>query len=176
MKIITVIVGIILAAAGIYCFVTPIATFASVGWIIGIVLLIAGINLIINYFTMRRSDNVYAWDLLLGIITILFSLFILYGQFARLALDSFIIILFGVWILVSGISRIVSGMKMKKNRVKNSSWLSAVILGVLSVLAGIYGFVNPMVFALTIGWIIGFVIILNGINLLSFGLSMNSGK
>ena len=174
MKIFTIIVGVLLLIAGFYSAVTPVSTFLTIGWLIGVVLLITGISLIIGYFQQRKNANVNAWDLLGGIITTAFALFVLYGQFARMVVDSFIIILFGIWVLVIGLIRIFSGLQLKK--LGYSGWIWAIIIGIISVLMGIYGFMNPFVFKFAIGWMIGFILIMSGINILGFAFAMDSKK
>lgn len=171
MKILTIIMGIILTVGGFYALASPVSTFASIGWVIGVLLLIAGINIIADYFMMRKSKAMGAGDLLGGILTIALSLLILYGQFTRIVLDAFIIIAFGIWVLITGIIRIVAGLNHRK--MGDSFWLWIVLLGVLSVILGVYGFFNPMVFAFAIGWMIGFFIIMQGINLMSLGFALS---
>lgn len=170
MRILTIVMGLLLTVGGVYSVLTPVSTFASIGWVIGVLLLIAGINIIIDFFTLRKTGMIGIWDLLGGILTIGLSFLILYGQFARIALDAFIIIAFGVWVLVSGILRIVAGLNHRKYG--DGIWIWAVLMGILSVLLGIYGFFNPIVFAFAIGWMVGFFIIMQGVNLITLGVAL----
>ena len=172
----TIIMGVLLTIGGFFCMLTPFSTFRSVGWIIGVVLLVAGINLIVDYFMHRKNGGVTSWDLLGGILTVVLALFILYrhGYYGNL-LDSLIVVLFGVWMLLSGIFRIAGSMQLKKVGV--SSWFWILLSGVVSLVLGIYGLVNPYVFKFAIGWMLGFYIIMQGINMLTLGFAIGkNGK
>ena len=173
MKAITIFMGVILTIGGFFCMLAPISTFRTIGWAIGVVLLIAGINLVIDFFTHRKRRGVTGWDLLGGLLTVALALFILYRHgYAGNLLDELIIILFGVWMLFSGIFRIAGGMRLKE--LGEKSWFWIIISGTVSLVLGIYGLVNPYVFKFAIGWMIGFSIIMQGINMLTLAFAMNS--
>lgn len=170
MKILTIIVGVILVIGGFFSIATPLNTFTTLGWVIGILLLIAGINIIVDYFMLRKAKSLGMGDLLVGVLTVALALFVLYGQIARVALDAILIVLFGAWVLIGGIMRIVASLNHKKNG--DSFWIWIMLFGILSVIVGVYGFFNPVVFAFAIGWMIGFLIIMQGINLIGLGFTI----
>ena len=174
MKIVTILMGVILVIGGFYSIATPIGTFAAIGWVIGILLMVSGINIIVDYFMLRKVKGLGVWDLFGGILTIILSFVVLYGQIARIALDAIIIVLFGIWVLVTGVLRIIASLNHKKNG--DSFWIWIMLLGILSIIAGVYGFFNPVVFAFAIGWMIGFLIIMQGINLIGLGFTINTKK
>lgn len=171
MKIITIIMGFLLIGGGVYSLTAPISTFSAIGWLIGVLLLLAGINIIVDFFAHRKSGTVTSGDLISGILTVGLALFILYGQFARFALDAFIIIAFGIWIILTGLLRIYASMRLKQ--ISEPGWIWIFLFGALSVILGIYGMFNPMVFAFAIGWMIGFFFIMQGINLIGFGFTIH---
>ena len=173
MKIFTILMGVLLTIGGFACLITPFSTFASVGWLIAIVLMVVGFNIITGYFISRKTGAMSGWDLVGGILTIALAMFILYGHFARVVLDTFIIAIFAVWVLASGFIRIITGLNMK--RMGTKSWIWIVIFGGLSLLMGIYGLFNPYIFKFAIGWMLGFFITMQGINLLGVGFTMGSG-
>ena len=175
MKAMTIFMGILLTIGGFFCMLTPLITFRTIGWIIGVVLLVAGINMVADYFAHRKNGGVTSWDLIGGILTILLALFILYRHgYAGNILDELIVILFGVWMLLSGIFRIAGGIQLKK--IGESAGLWIVIGGIVSVLLGIYGLVNPYVFKFALGWMLGFYIIMQGVNMLTLAFAMGKNK
>ena len=175
MKAMTIFMGVLLTIGGFFCMLTPLSTFRTIGWVIGVVLLIAGINMVADYFGHRKGGGVTSWDLLGGILTIILSLFILYRHgYAGNLLDELIVILFGVWMLLSGMFRIAGGVKLKQ--LGESSWIWIIIGGVVSVLLGVYGLVNPYVFKFALGWMLGFFIIMQGINMLTLAFAMGNNK
>ena len=170
MKIITIIMGIFLTIGGFFVFRTPVQTFFSIGWIIGILLLISGINIIMDHFILKKGNVKGHWDLVGGILTILMGFLLLYSQIAEIALNNIILFIFGSWVLISGIIRIVVSFQHRKSGEK--IWIWIFIMGVISILLGVYGFVNPMVFKFAIGFMIGFFIMMQGINLIGLGFSI----
>ena len=170
MRIFTIIIGVFLTIGGFYVFRAPVEAFFSLIWILGILLLITGINIIIDYFMMRKSGIKGVWDLIGGILTILVSLFILYGHFAQLAMSTFIIFVFGGWVIISGIMRIFVSLQHKQNGER--IWIWIMIMGIISILLGVYGFINPMVFKMAIGFMLGFMIMMQGINMIGLGISL----
>ena len=170
MRIFTIIMGIFLTIGGFYVFTAPVNAFFSIIWIFGILLMITGINIIIDHFAMKKSGMKGYWDLVGGILTIILSLFILYGHFAQIALQGFIIFVFGAWVLISGIIRIFVSLQHKKNGER--IWIWIMIMGILSVVLGVYGFVNPVVFKMAIGFMLGFFILMQGINMIGLGISL----
>lgn len=171
MKVFTIIWGILLAIGGFFSLLMPFATFRTVGWVIGIVLLISGFNLITDYFIHRKTKKVSKWDLLTGVLTIGVALFIFYGYFARTVLDTVVVVIFAIWILGSGIFRIASGLNLKRSG--NKSWVWIMILGIVTLLMGVYGIFNPYIFKFAIGWMIGLFILMQGINMVGLGIVMN---
>ena len=174
MRIFTILIGLFLAAGGFYLFLTPVSTFYSIGWFIGVLLLVTGINIIVDHFILKKNGIKGAGDLIGGALTILLAVLIIYSQFARLALDSFIIVAFGAWVFISGIIRIFVSMQHKKSGEK--VWIWIFILGVISVFLGIYGFVNPAMFKMAIGMMVGFFITMQGINMIGLGISLGGKK
>ena len=175
MKAITIFMGVLLTIGGFFCMLAPISTFRTIGWAIGVVLLIAGINLVIDFFTHRKGKGVTSWDLVGGLLTIALALFILYRHgYQGNLLDILLITLFGVWMLFSGIFRIAGGIKLKQ--LGESAWLWVIIGGVASLVLGIYGLVNPYVFKFAIGWMIGFFVIMQGINMLTLAFAMGQNS
>ena len=42
MKILGIITGLLLIISGVYCFMHPVLTFASLGWLVGLAVIISG--------------------------------------------------------------------------------------------------------------------------------------
>ena len=167
----TIVMGALLTLGGIFCLIAPVDTFRMIGWLIGFLLLVAGVNLVVDYFTLRKNGSVNMWDLVGGLFTIILALIILYRHgYARNFLDDFIVVVFGVWMLFSGVFRIASAIQLKK--AKESVWFLVLLGGVFALLLGVYGLFNPYVFKFAIGIMIGFFIIMQGLSLLGLGFMM----
>ncbi|MDR1515188.1 MAG: DUF308 domain-containing protein [Synergistaceae bacterium] len=176
MKTITIVIGCLLAAGGIYCMVTPGATFLRVGWLVGVLLLASGINSIAACF-FGRSENkkggAIIWDLLGGVFTTLLAAVILANGYARFATDIALIYIFAGWMTLVGTLRILAALKLKSAALP-WGWIAA--FGVLSVLLGVYSFFHPVFMAFTIGVLIGLQMLTQGLNMVAFALSMPGKK
>lgn len=174
MKIITIVLGVILVIGGIFCMVYPAATFSTLGWLVGILLLISGVNAVANYVRGRKVGLANVWDLVYGILTLILATVILFSPLAAGITDVILIYMFAFWLLIGGIIRIVGSIALM--RLKNRGWIWMIILGLLMVVLGIYSFFHPMVNAIAMGWMMGFFIIFQGFNLIGIGSTLGGGS
>ena len=116
MRILTIISGILMVLSGVFCFVNPGQTFLALAFIIGIVMVINGIIHTMAYLIGRgfhnRGDN-NGWILTDALITLLLGILVLCNQ---LVADTVIPMVFGMWILVSGILRIEAATRIDRVR------------------------------------------------------------
>lgn len=63
-KIITMITGILTVLLGFYAVVRPMRTFLAIGWILGMLLFVNGIELVILFIVKReeRYRRMYSWS------------------------------------------------------------------------------------------------------------------
>lgn len=168
MKIVTISAGIILTITGIWCFAHPGATFMSVAFILGISMLLSGLlNVGVSIILFLRNVEQTLWQLAEGILTTILSVLIL---FDLLITNGIVIIFFGMWVLFSGVLRIMASLGIK--RLKIAGWYWGIISGTLSIVAGIFAFVNPLATGLTMALIIGCAFILQGANGIVTGLQI----
>ena len=59
LKIIILITGILTVLLGIYTLVRPMRTFLSIGWILGILLFVNGINLWLSLYLKKRKKSAH---------------------------------------------------------------------------------------------------------------------
>lgn len=69
--------------------------------------------------------------------------------------------IFGMWLLFGGISRFVSSFDLQRLGVRGWGWFT--VLGILLTAAGILSFYDPISGAMALSWIVGLVLILQGI-------------
>lgn len=170
MKIFTIIMGILLILGGISCVFMPGITFLSIAWILGICFLVMGVNICIAYFHERKKEESSIWDLVSGGLTILFGVLLLTNVYAKFLTEAMIIYGFVFWLLATGGMRIAASIQLKRAGVKY--WIWMFLVGALTIIIGVYALFHPGVTARALGYLIGIVVIIQGINLLSFGLSM----
>ena len=152
---------------GIYILNNPVEMLAGISLWIGILILFTGILGIFGWIFAgkeHRDTGALIWSLL----SVVFGLIILGNLLAAMKA---VTVIFGIWILATGFSLLSSGWKVKK---ENSMGWFLVIVGILSLIAGIMMIVNIGSGAAGVATILGFQVILSGIALiiLSFAKKM----
>lgn len=158
-----------LTAAGILCFMNPGATFLSLAFVLGVVMLFSGLSSIMSYMADRKhkSREVTQWRLAEGFITTILGGVVLSNQ---LVTDAMIPIFFGMWILFSGTLRILASYTLKECGI--TSWKWGLLWGIISVVTGMGSFVRPIVAAVALSMVLGAFFLLQGINVIVLGMHM----
>lgn len=152
------ITAVLLIATGIVCFCCPAETLAGISIFLGISLLISGIGSIASYFTAKKIMLSAGWLLLGGIATVVLGILVLSNSSM---VAGALPIMFGMWIIVMGLIRIMSAFDMK--RLGFNGWWSDVLWGALLIILGVLSFYQPIVSAVMITIITGVFFVLNGI-------------
>ncbi len=175
MRILTIVSGILMALTGVFCFMNPGQTFLSLAFVIGLVMVINGLIHALAYFIGRglhnKGDN-NGWILTDALITLLLGILILCNQ---LVADAAITMVFAVWMFVSGILRIEAATHINKEK-KRSNFRTTMITGVVTLLVGIFGFINPLVIWMTTAVLLGMFLLMQGINIIELGIHMPHEK
>ena len=158
-RILNIVAGILLIAAGIYCLCNEDVAVLSAGLMFGIFMLAAGIAEIVVFAGTSGVLIGSGWLLLDGVLTVIMSLFLLFNQWFTLLSLPF---LFTVWLMFSGISRFVSAFDLHALGVRGWGWVLAV--GILLMVAGFLCMMDPWVSAAAVGVTIGLVFILEGVS------------
>ncbi|MGN0702709.1 MAG: HdeD family acid-resistance protein [Lentihominibacter sp.] len=171
MKGLTIASGIIMIAAGAFCFVNPGQTFMTMAFVIGTVMALCGIIHVMAYTIGRtphgKGDN-NGWILIDALLTLLLGILVLFNQ---LTVDMAIPMVFGMWVLVSGLLRLEAASRIDRQR-KPGNFKATLITGIITVVIGFLGFVNPFVTYVSIISILGFFMLVQGINSVELGFNM----
>ena len=171
MKGLTIVSGIIMIAAGAFCFINPGQTFMTMAFVIGTVMALFGIIHVLAYVIGRtphgKGDN-NGWILIDALLTLLLGILVLFNQ---LTVDMAIPMVFGMWVLVSGLLRLEAASRIDRQR-KPGNFKAALITGVITVVMGLLGFINPFVTYVSIIPILGFFMLIQGINSIELGFNM----
>ena len=175
MRILTIVSGILILLTGAFCLMNPGQTFLSLAFIIGLVMVINGLIHTLAYFIGRglhnKGDN-NGWILTDALITLLLGILILCNQ---LVADAAITMVFAVWMFVSGILRIEAATHINKEK-KRFNFRITMFTGVLTVLVGLFGFINPLVIWMTTAVLLGIFLVMQGINIIELGIHMPHEK
>lgn len=158
MKVVTIILGVLLAILGIVCIFSPGSTFLATGYLLAILLLVYGIIGIINVARKYSSPI----SLFASIPAVIIGVIAVFFPGSAEAFDILLLYLFAAWLVVQGIVNIIMSIR---TRIFNRAWVFELILGIISVIVGGYSFAHPQISAFAIG-------ILVGIYLIEIGISM----
>ncbi len=156
--------GIIILVISILVIFNPLHGFLSFVWLVGILLLVTGIETIIsNVYKPTKSRftgiSLGAAIIVIAIIAITFPL-----------LASIIVIsLLAIALLFSGISRIIHGIDEKHN--KNWRWGFIMVSGILSIGLSVLIMIFPVFGIAIAGLLIGISLLVAGIQMITSGLS-----
>lgn len=157
-KILTVLIGILYIALGIYLVTQPKETLYTFALIIGITFIIGGV---LNIFNHIFKKNIKDSNLILGIIDLLFGL-LLITKF--LFTTTTIIYVIASFLLVRGIISLILGIMIKKEM--GNFGANLIINSIFTILFSIYFFISPLITVLTITVMYGIMMILIGINII----------
>lgn len=164
MKIFRIIIGVLLVISGISALFTPAKTFLSLAWIIGVMLIVSGVSSFISYFGERKSKNYSILYLINAIFTFIIGMVLISNAFIYVFTELVLVYIFAAWLTASGVLQMGLALDNKKNKIK---WIAIFIAGVINVIIGIYSFFNPLLLALSIGFLMGMWFISLGIGLLT---------
>lgn len=175
MRVLTIISGALMILSGVFCFMNTGQTFLAMAFIIGIVMVLNGGIHILGYIMGRglnnRGDN-NGWILVDGVITLMLGVLVLANQ---LVADTSINMVFGMWLLVSGVLRLEASSRINFiNKKKN--FVITFVTGLLTTLLGVFGFVNPLVAFVSTIVLLGVFMMMQGINAIELGIDMPHEK
>ena len=112
--------------------------------------LVSGIMDVVTYIGVGGALPGSGWILADGILTIILSFFVLGNQaFTAVSLP----FIFGIWIIFSGITRLVNAMEFQRVGAQGWGWM--IVHGILDILFGILCFLEPLAGSIAIGILVG---------------------
>lgn len=159
----SIITSIILAIIGAVMFLHSEATVKIIAYGLGALLLLTGAIKIVEYFIHKGSYDLFNYDLVYGIISIVFGLVLVINT---KALEGLLGIILGTWIIYSSLMRFGLSLKLKAFEVK--TWIPMLIIAILMMICGIYILFVPNVIIGTLGVILFIYSVMDIIEGLSF--------
>ncbi len=169
MVVLSVIFGVIMIFAGISAMCTPLVTFLSAGYFIGILMFMYGIAGIVKAF-QKRSD---AFQTVMSVLALIAGIVSIARPGSTLAIDGVLIYCVAFWFLLRGILAATAAFQTRKF---NKGWIWGLIIGIAGILLGVYTFIHPMFTAVTTGILIGLYFVEAGIDLIVFATAMGAIK
>ena len=162
MRTLSILAGVLLIAAGIFCLCNKQAAVVSAGVVLGVFMLCAGIVEIVLFSVVGGLVLGAGWLLLDGVLTVLLSMLLLFNRwFTMVSLP----LLFTLWLLFTGVTRFVSAFDLRVLGVRAWGWVLA--LGIVLLALGIIGLLDPVVSTVAFAITLGVAFILEGLSIVA---------
>lgn len=154
----TLFMGVLYILLGIVALVIPETMEKLLGFLIGVVLIVAGAVSMISYLLRDAHQNYYHNDFLHGLLGILLGIVVLYKVDIIISLVPFLL---GTLVLVSGLSKLQDVIDLK--RLEYGNWIFMLVLAVINIILGLILIFNPMAAATLLFRLIGIGLIFSGL-------------
>ena len=152
-----ILTGILYILLGIVALVIPETMQKTLGYLIGIVLILAGAVSMICYLLRDARDNYYHNEFVFGLVGIVVGVAVLYKVEVIISLIPFIL---GILVLFSGCSKLQDAIDLK--RLGYGSWIGMLVVAAINVILGIVLICNPFKAAVLLFRVLGVGLILSG--------------
>lgn len=150
--------GILYILLGIVALVIPETMERTLGYLLAVVLILAGAVSMIGYLLRDAYQNYYHNDFLHGLLGIGAGILVLFKVDLIIALIPFLL---GILVLVSGCSKLQDVIDMK--RMGYGNWVIMLVFAVCNVVLGILLMCNPFKSAVLLFRLIGIGLIFSGV-------------
>lgn len=150
--------GILYIVLGIMSLALPETMERILGYMIGVVLIVAGAVSMISYLLRDAHQNYYHNDFLHGLIGIAAGILVLVKMEVVIGLISFLL---GVMVLVSGCSKLQDVIDMK--RLNCGNWIVMLVLAAVNVAFGVLLICNPFSWTILLFRLLGAGLIFSGV-------------
>lgn len=150
--------GILIVILGIMMLFTPLDGLMTLALFVGISMLLSGVSEIISFCSEGKGGR-SGWLLVSGILSTLFGLWTMFGR-GTAALVSVIPFIFAVWVMSSGITRIVGSISLKSDGFAQWGWLLG--FGIIQAVLGFLLLFSPVLSAAIVGITLAIMLITHG--------------
>jgi uncharacterized membrane protein HdeD (DUF308 family) len=175
-RILTIGAGVLMTLLGIFSIANSGLSFMSLAFVIGIVLILVGMIECFSYKKSLENEEEKHWLLIEGMTTFILGVVVLTGQ---LAADIAVPVVFGMWIMISGIRGFVILTQVKIDRanvVKDIDYYWDVIVSTLNLVLGLYTFFNNLLYPLSVLAILGLCFVVQGATVIKVGYDLTYVK
>ena len=150
--------GILYILLGIVALVVPETMEKTLGYLLGIVLIIAGGVSMIGYLLRDARENYYRNDFVLGLVGIVVGIIVLLRVEIIISL---IPLLLGIMVIISGCEKFQDVIDMK--RMNSGNWIVMLVLALINLILGLVLIFNPFRAATLMFRMLGIGLIFSGI-------------
>lgn len=148
--------AILTGIIGCILFFVPELTNKVIGYIIGGIFLLYGIDTLLKYFK-RDGAKLFSYSIVFGLLFLLLGLFIIIMPYT---ISAFVTVVFGIYLILMGGNKISCAVALKIGN--HVAWLITLFIGILLITFGLLVITNPFA-SFTITKLIGVFLILSSI-------------
>lgn len=153
--------------SGVFCFAVYINPFSDVAFLIGLVMMLAGIMLTISYLISGRGEKRLTDTALVeGLVTLLYGFAVMNDQVK----DNILIMFFGTWLTLCGITRISQSLYI--SRFNRKHWAKVMPLGIVAAMLGIVMMMPSLLSSMMPLMLVGGAFVINGLSMLVYAMFM----
>ena len=150
--------GVLYILLGVVALLIPETMERFLGYMIGVILILAGAVSMISYLLRDAHQNYYHNDFLHGLIGIVLGIVILYKVNVIISL---VPVVLGVLVLISGLSKLQDVIDLK--RMEYGNWIVMLVLAIINIVLGLVLIFNPMKSAAFLFRLLGVGLIFSGV-------------
>lgn len=151
----SIIMSLVLLILGLLLIFQSEATIVTISYIIGAILIALGALAIIKFIKKVKGVEEINFDIVYGIVTIIFGILIIKNPHA---IASVIPIVIGIGIIINSATKLQYSFELKSH--KSTLWKSTMIISIISTICGIILLFNPFKGAVIITRVIGIFIVI----------------
>jgi len=171
MSVLNIILGVLIVIGAGYVLAMPVISSIAICSILSFFMLVFGIAAIFGYVEAKSAEKVARkhgaaylktgiGSLIFGIAAVVLAILARSSIVGEVLFMQLVSTVFGVWILLDGVSLIVTALLVKKAGAPG--WLASMILGILIVLSGIFCIINCFAGLTAIGVSFGISMLMSG--------------
>lgn len=150
----SLIYSICFVVLGLFLLIKPSTTISLISYVIGGIIVIAGILTFTKCLGNDFKSITFSFDLVYSILSIIAGIIIILNPNA---LASLIPIVLGIWMIINGSFKFQYSFQLKQFKYKN--WILIFIIAIMMIILGIVLIFNPFKGAVAITQVIGIFII-----------------
>lgn len=153
-----IMLSVLYVALGLVCIVIPDTMVKTLGYLIGILLIVAGAVSMICYLLREAHQNYYRNDFVYGLVSIAIGVVVLYKVDRLVELVPMIL---GILVVASGCRKLQDVIDMK--RMEYGNWVLMLILAAVNVVFGAVLILNPFETLVLLFQLVGAGLIFSGV-------------
>lgn len=166
MRILTTVIGVLIAFAGLICLIKPGIAAVVVAYAVSVALIVGGIIFLVNYYGRKKGQK---WQVFAAVVMEIFGVVLLFNAVEDIFSVRFIAVMTGFVILLAGVGGIFGAVKLKK---MDRPWIITMIIGVVSAAIGVFAVINPFRGYFMLNLMFSLSLIAQGVNFIVTGAAV----